>query len=130
MSFTNLKQQLDLFIESNEKTQTQILKMYSDITYRKDILSTWQQAPPELREAARSAYEDSVSKHKIIYEASSKIENLKEVLNYIRSNLNTSFQDTNPVNVNTNVQNITNLLNNYATMQSAFLAHYGQLLNA
>ena len=130
MSFTNLKQQLDLFIESNEKTQTQILKMYSDITYRKDILSTWQQAPPELREAAHSAYEDSVSKHKIIYEASSKIENLKEVLNYIRSNLNTSFQDTNPVNVNTNVQNITNLLNNYATMQSAFLAHYGQLLNA
>ena len=128
MAFDILKQQLQLYTDSNNQSYSQILKMYSDITYRKNILSTWEQAPPELREAARAAYEDSANKHKIIYEATTKIENLKDVLNHIRSNLESSIADTE--NVNLNVENIKNLLGNYTIMQSSFLANYGHLLAA
>ena len=118
--------QINDLVDENTIFFNKITQLNNDILYRKSILSTWQTAPPELRDAAEAAYNDSVSKADILKEALNEITNLKSVINYI----NDSFKTIDPSQIQLHMANIINLLQNYITMKTTFLTKHGSLLSA
>jgi uncharacterized coiled-coil DUF342 family protein len=118
--------QINDLVDENIKFFNKITQLNNDILFRKNILSTWQSAPPELRNAAEAAYNEAASRADNIKEALNEITNLKSVITYISD----SFKTINVNEIQLHMMNINNLLQNYTTMKTEFLAKRGKLLNA
>jgi uncharacterized coiled-coil DUF342 family protein len=118
--------QINDLVDENTKFLNKITQLNTEILFRKNILSTWQSAPPELRNAAEAAYNEAASRADNIKEALNEITNLKSVIIYI----NESFKSINVSEIQLHMININNLLQNYTTMKTAFLAKHGRLLSA
>jgi hypothetical protein len=112
--------------KENKDFVDRITQLNNDVLYRKSILAHWPEAPPELRDAVEVAYYDSVTKADIIKVALDDIINLKSVIDYI----NETFKSINPSEIQLHIANIDNLLINYSSMKTAFLAKHGRLLTA
>jgi hypothetical protein len=119
----------DLLIENN-KLESCFLQLNIDITFRRDMLSTWQQAPIELQAAAEIAYNDSLNKYEIILNAYKQLINLKDVLNHINDTLNNDLNNSTPSNLKLNLININNLITNYNELKNTFLTNFKDLLDA
>jgi hypothetical protein len=107
-------------IKENNEFFDRITQLNTDILFRTTALSTWQSAPPELRDAAQAAYNDSVSKSVMIKEALEQVTLLKSAITHIKQTINS----LNPS------ENINSLIVNYIAMKTAFLANHGKLLAA
>lgn len=119
---------LQVLLIENNNLESSFLQLYIDITFRKDMLSTWQQAPLELQESAKIAYEQTLTESINISNAYEQIINLKHVLDHITHTLNSALID--PSNLNLNLVNINNLITNYNTIKTTFLKDFQKLLDA
>jgi hypothetical protein len=122
---TNIKQ----LIEENTILYNNLLKLNTDITYRKDILSKWQEASIELQDGAKAAYEDSLQKYENISDAFNKISNLKEYLIYIQETINYPSK-TDSESLKLKILNISNLITNYNELKTTFFKDFQNLLHA
>ena len=117
---------LQVLLSENTKLYSSVSTLSTDNNFRRDVLSTWKQAPLELQHAAELAYNDAVNKASIITDALQQVTNLKDILSYTINALNMSFLNiSNP----SNLQNINNLIDNYNTSKRMFLESFGYLLN-
>lgn len=113
-------------VDENKIFFDKITKLNNDVLFRRTALSSWQSAPSELRHAAEAAYNDSVLKADMIKDALNDITNLKSIIGYISE----SFKTINPSEIQLHMENINNLLLNYISMKTVFLANHGKLLSA
>ena len=107
-------------VKENNQFFDRITQLNTDVLFRISVLSAWPTAPPELRNAAESAYNDSLSKAIIIKDALDDVTNLKSAIIHINETINSP----NPS------ENINTLIVNYSTMKTEFVAKHGKLLSA
>lgn len=133
MSYTTLfecQNVLKVLLIENNRLESSFLQLNIDITFKKDMLSTWKQAPLELQDAAKAAYNDSLHKYEIISNAYRQITNLKDVLNYINDTLNSALNDSISSKIKFSLININNLITNYNELKTTFLNNFQNLLDA
>jgi hypothetical protein len=107
-------------MKENTEFFNRITQLNTDVLFRASVLSVWQTAPPELRDAAEAAYHDAVSKTLIIKDALEQVTQLRAAIIHINETINS----LNPS------ENINILIINYSAMKTAFLAKHGNLLSA
>lgn len=107
-------------IKENNQYFDRITKLNTDVLFRKNVLSSWQTAPPVLRDAAEAAYNDSVIKADLIKDALEQVTLMKAAITHINETINS----LNPS------ENINTLILNYTAMKTDFLAKHAKLLSA
>jgi hypothetical protein len=113
--------------EENTIFFNRITQLNNDILYRKNILAHWPESSPELRDAVKVAYDDSVLKSEIIKDALNEITNLQALIIYINETVK-SNECLNDEQLHLN--NINNLVSNYLLMKTSFLDKHSKLLSA
>lgn len=107
-------------IKENNQYFDRITQLNNDVLFRRSVLSSWQTAPSELRDAAEAAYNDSVLKADMIKDALEQVTIMKSAITHINETINS----LNPS------ENINTLIVNYTTMKTNFLAKHAKLLSA